>query len=500
MGLARIISMATTWGTSLALARLLAPSEYGVAGMAMLVVAIFTVFQDSGLHAALIQRREGIQEAVDSAVAYTPFLGVFLLGLCVVGAPAVGHFFHRHEVTDLVRALGVVFLLRSISQVPAAVLQKELLFGRFTAVTLTGSLLQMSVVITFAARGAGAWSVIAGQIGYEAWCALLFWPLCPLSPHPSRASLRVLRELLSYGRHMVGTNISGFINSYVDVTVVGRLLGAGQLGAYTLGFQTGRQAVASITYISNQVIFPAYSKLQDDLERFRRAYLRSLRFVCVISMPAGAGLAAISDVFVRVLYGDRWAPAIPVLAIIAIMGAVLSVSATTGEVLKAAGRPRLFFRLSLLQTSLVIVTVLSLYRFGIAAVAAALLISVSITGTSCGYFVGRILRISARDWADAILPSTVSGVLMAGGILATKFGLGTVTSTSTAPILLLLIAEGGILYFSAMRLVAPTHFRDFLAELGRIGRFSNLASRFGRLRPGRSRNLISRTPGEKGQA
>lgn len=497
MGLSRLVSMATTWGTSLALAHLLVPSEYGVAGMAMLVVAIFTVFQDSGLHAALIQRREGIQEAVDSAVAYTPFLGIFLLGLCVAGAPVAGHFFHRGEVTDLVRALGVVFLLRSISQVPAAVLQKELLFGRFTAVTLTGNLLQMAVVITFAARGAGAWSVIAGQIGYEAWCALLFWPLCPLRPHPRRASLRVLRELLSYGRHMVGTNVSGFVNSYVDVTVVGRLLGAAQLGAYTLGFQTGRQAVASVTYISNQVIFPAYSKLQDDLERFRRAYLRSLRFVCVISMPAGAGLAAISDVFVRVLYGARWSSAAPVLAIIAIMGAVLSVSATTGEVLKAANRPRLFFRLSLLQTSLVLVTVLSLYRFGIAAVAAALLISVSITAVACGYFVAQILGISSRDWVDAVLPSTISGALMAGGILVTKLGLGEATSTGTAPVLILLIAEGGIFYFLAMRLVAPAHFREFLDELGRIGRFSKLASRFGRLRPWRARGLI---PGEKGQA
>src|SRR5205085_4429955 len=169
-------------------------------------------------------------------------------------------------------------------------------------------------------------------------------------------------------------------NSYIDISVVGRFLGAASLGAYTIGFQSGKQAVSAVTYASNQVIFPAYAKLQDDPDRFKRAYLRSLRFVTVISMPAGLGLAAVSGVFVRVVYGERWSAAAPVLAIIAVMGIVLSITTTMGEVLKASGHPNLLLRMSLLQTILVFIAVISFYSFGIAAVAASQAVAVTVTG------------------------------------------------------------------------------------------------------------------------
>jgi O-antigen/teichoic acid export membrane protein len=319
--------------------------------MAMVLVSILTVFQESGLHAALIHRQERLQEAVDTATAYTPFVGVFLCSVCLVGAPLVGRFFHHHEVTDLVRGLSVVFLLRAISQVPITLLQRELRFRAFAIVSLTGNLAQMTVAIVLAVRGAGAWSAIGGLIAFEAWCAIFMWLVCPMRPHPRRASLKTLRELLSYGRNIVGVNAAMMVYSYLDIAVVGRFLGAPSLGAYTIGYQSGKQAVANVTWASNQLIFPAYSKLQGDLVRFRAAYLRSLRFITIVSVPIALGLAAVSGEFIRVVYGQRWAAAVPVVAIMSILGLVLSVTATMGEVLKATGQPGLFFRLTVLKDS-----------------------------------------------------------------------------------------------------------------------------------------------------
>ena len=468
VALNRVVQMVATWVTTVALARFLDPSEYGLAGMALVVFAILTVFQDSGLHAALIQRRDRIQEAVDTATAYTPILGVAVLLLCFALAPLAGVFFHRHEVTDLVRALGFVFLLRAFSQVPAAVLQKELMFGRFAAVTISGTIVQSGIVIGLAAGGAGAWSVIIGQLVLAGWQALLLWPLCPMRPHPRRASLTVLRELLGYGRHMVGTNVSNFASAYVDVAVVGRMLGSAAVGAYTLGFQTGRQAVASVTYVSNLVIFPAFSKLQDDLDRFRRAYLRSLRFVSVISVPAGLGLAAVSQQFVDVVYGTRWSAAGPVVAIIALMGIVVSITAPMGEVLKAAGRPSLFFRLSLLQTALVAVGVIAVYRFGIAAVAGAQAGGVTVTGLVLGRSISRILDIDPREWVSTLLPSVVPGVVMGAGILVTKLAASHYVDTARPGPLLLLIVEGAVIYLAIMRLTYRERYHEFIAELARL--------------------------------
>jgi O-antigen/teichoic acid export membrane protein len=474
----RVGGIAVIWGTSVALARLLVPSQYGLAGMAMVLVSILTIFQESGLHAALIQRQERIQEAVDTATAYTPVVGLLLCAVCLGLAPLAGLFFHHHEVTNLVRGLSVVFLLRAISQVPITLLQKELRFRAFAIVTLTGNLAQMAVAIVLASRGAGAWSAIGGLIAFEAWCALFMWPLCPMRPHPRRASLKVLRELLRYGRNIVGVNAAGMIYAYLDIVVVGRFLGAPSLGAYTIGYQSGKQAVATVTWSSNQLIFPVYSKLQNDLDRFRSAYLRSLRFITIVSVPIGLGLAAVSGEYIRVVYGSRWTAAIPVLAIMSILGLVLSVTATMGEVLKATGRPGLFFRVALLQGVLVAISVLSFYRFGIAAVAGCIAVSVTITGIVVTRRIAAILRIPRADWARTLLPPMIAGAIMVAGIEATRLAVGSVTSTATAPMLAALILVGGALYFASLRLVARGRVDEFMHEVGRFTALSGLRQSF----------------------
>jgi len=474
IALLRVGTMATTWVTAIALARLLQPSQFGLVGMAMVLVSIITVFQESGLYSALIQRRERVQETVDAAAVYAPIVGLVLGGTLLAAAPLAGLFFHRGQVTDLVRGLSVVFVLRGVSQVPIALIQKELRFRAFAAVSLTGNLLQTAVAITLAASGAGAWSAIGGLIAFEAWCALLMWPICPLRPHPLRASWQALRDLLAYGRNLVGVNISLMIYSYVDIAVIGRFLGPASVGAYTIGYQTGKQPVANVTYASNQLIFPAYAKLQSEPERFRRAYLRSLRFITTLSVPIGFGLAAVSGEFVRVVYGDRWSAAVPVLSIMALMGLVLSVTATMGEVLKATNRPGLFFRLSLLETVLVVAAVLSLYRFGIAAVAAGVAGSVALTGLLVTRYVARILDIRPAEWMRTLLPPTAAGLVMVAGILITRAALGQVASTATAPVLLLLVVEGGALYVLALRLLARERLQELARELEALLSLSRL--------------------------
>ena len=445
--LLRLGSMATLWVTSIVLAHLLRTSQYGLVGMAMVLVGFLTVFQESGLHAALVQRRERVQEAVDAATIYAPLIGLALGIGCLAAAPLAGLFFGRHEVTSLVRGLSIVFLLRGISQVPMALVQKELRFRPFTIATLTGNVLQMGVAIMLAALGAGAWSAIGGLIAFEAWNAAVMWSICPIRPHPRNAQLSALRELLSYGRNLVGVNVSLLIVSYVDIATIGRFLGPAKLGAYTIGYQTGKQPVAVVTAASNQLVFPAYAKLQHDPERFRRAYLRSLRFITTVSVPIGLGLAAVSGDFVRLVYGEKWSAAAPVLTIMALMGLVLSITATMGEVLKATNRPGLFFRLSLLETVLV------------------------------GRYIGQILDIDLREWAASLLPPLAAGAVMAGAILATDAALSPHSQGARAVALALLALEGTLVYAVALWLIARDRLQVFLRELDSFAPVSRLHRR-----------------------
>jgi O-antigen/teichoic acid export membrane protein len=461
------VGMVTTWLTALALARILDRQEFGIAALALLAVAVFQLFQDSGLHAALIQRQDRIQEAVDTAGLYAPLTGLVLALACVVLAPLGALFFHQPEVTGLIRGLGAVFLLRSFAIVPSALIQRELLFARQAVIAVVASVLQLGSAVTLALMGAGAWAVIGAQIVVSAWWAVAATLASPLRVHPGRASYGELRELLRYGRHIVLGNAVGFVNSNTDPAAVGRLFGPVPLGAYTLGFQTGSQSVTAVTGVSNLLVFPAYAKLQDDLPRFRRAYLRSLRFVCTISVPAGIGLAALSDVFVRVLYGQKWAAAIPVLAIISFYGLFLSVFATTGEVFKAAGRPQLFARMGIFQIVILFGLIGALYPFGIVGFALARAGATFIMGWVALYFAGRILELKISEWIRTLRAPMTASLLMGAGVVATHQALATVVADSVL-VLALLVVEGVILYVVAMRIVAPARWEEFIAELTAI--------------------------------
>ena len=462
-----VIAVAATWLTTVALSRVLEPHEFGLAALAILAVAVFQLFQDSGLHAALIQRRDGIHAAADSAALYAPLTGLVLAGLCVAASPLAARFFHQAGVAPLVRGLAVVFVLRSFAIVPGALIQRELLFARQAVISIGSSVLYLGSAFGLALAGAGAWSVVGGQVVVSAWVAGAAWTVTPYRPDPRRASLVELRRLLRYGRHIIAGNVVGFVNSNTDPLAVGRLFGPVSLGAYTIGFQTGSQAVTVVTGIANVLVFPAYAKVQDDLARFRRAYLRSLRFICTISPPVAFGLAAVSSVLVPAVYGSRWNAAIPVLAIISFYGLFLSVSATTGEVFKAAGRPELFFQMGLVQIVLLFALIAGLYPFGIVGFAAARAGATLLMGVVALVAAGRILELPLVEWMRAVGAPFAAAFAMGAGVTLTRVALAAAVGTHAwqlAP----LVAEGAILYPVLLRLLAPARWHEFVDDVEQI--------------------------------
>ncbi len=473
---ATLIASASTWLTTVALSRVLERHEFGIAALAMIAVAVFQLFQDSGLHAALIQRRDDVRSAADSAALYAPLTGLALAALCVAAAPLAARFFHQHEVGPLMRGLGGVFVLRSFAVVPSALIQRELLFARQAVISSGSSLIYLGSAFGLALAGAGAWAVVGGQLLVAGWTAAASWVAAPYRPNPRRASLAELRLLLRYGRHIVAGNVVGFVNSNTDPTAVGRLYGPVPLGAYNIGFQTGSQAVTIVTGIANQLVFPAYAKLQGDLARFRAAYLRSLRFICTISPPVAFGLAALSGVVVPVVYGSRWNDAVPVLAVISFYGLFLSVSATTGEVFKAAARPDLFFKMGVVQVVLLFGLIGALYPFGIVGFAGARAGATLVMSVVALVAAGRILDLPLRAWLSALQAPFVAGLGMGAAVLSARLALAETFGTRAWQ-LVPLIAGGALLYPLLLAALAPARWREFRADLERVLPLGKLAAR-----------------------
>jgi O-antigen/teichoic acid export membrane protein len=467
----RVGSIVSIWVVSIVLAHLLEKRQYGLAGMANIFVGLLLLFQESGLSSALIHRRDAMREAVDSAVLYAAVSGVTLAIVSFAAAPLVGGFFHQHVVTNLVRGFSLLFLFRAVSQVPLAVLQKELRFREYTQIMLSGSVIQTATAITAAVLGAGAWSPLAGAIALEAWCAVLTWPVSGLRADPRRASWRTLRELLAYGRGPAGASVMQTMTQYVDNAVIARQLGPASLGAYGIGYQVGKQPLNTVIYATNQLVFPAYSQLRDEPERFRRAYLRSIRFLSIASAPLAFGLAAASGTFIDAIYGARWHAAAPVVTIIVLMTLVLTLASSMGEVMKALSRPGWVFPLAVLQFALVLAAVLVLYPHGITAVAAGVAVGSVIVTIVATFMTEHLLRIGWREWVGTPLPALVAGATMGAVLLAANAAL----HDTTAGIRLCIdtvVALG--VYFLVLRIIAPKRLAEFREEAARLTGVSRL--------------------------
>src|SRR4029453_16806745 len=320
------------------LARMLSPQDFGVVAMANLLLAFVGPFHDSGLQPAFVARTDAIRESAATIAWTTPVTGLGVCILAALGAPLASWLFARPDVVPVIRILALTFVLNGIAVAPLSVISKELAFRSKAMVAIAGAVTEGVCGLVLALRGAGYWSLVGAPLARAAVTAVAAWWLVPWKPF-GRFAWNRFREMARFGRHMVAGNLLGFLGSYLDNIVVGRWLGAEALGLYGTAFRWGQLPPQALSGTVNQVAFPAYVTVRADPGRLKAAYLRVLRTVSTLALPASLGLLVIAPVLVGTLYPARWAGMVAPLQVFAVFGLVNAIVATTGDVFRGANRP-----------------------------------------------------------------------------------------------------------------------------------------------------------------
>ena len=460
-------AQALSFVSTLVLARLLRPADFGVVAMANLMLAFVGPLHDSGLAAAFVARRDRVRECAATLAWTTPASGALAWAAVVVAAPLVGRLFDDPAVTPVVRALGATFLLRGLAAAPMAVIIKELAFGARSFAVTGGAFVEGAVGIALALAGMGLWSLVAGQIAGAAFTAATAWVYAPWRPW-GRFSRARLAEMGRFGRHMVAGNVLGFVGSYLDNIVVGRLLGATALGLYGTAFRWGRLPSMALGQMVGPVAFPSYVALRADGDRLAGAYLRIVRTVSSVAVPAALGLALTAPVLVRALYPPEWQPMIAPLRIFALFGLVNALVATTGEVFKATDRPGWIPGLAAVHLPVLMGGLWLLAPRGPGGAAAALTIAAVVSGAVAVPAALRAIGLPLRRLLRALAPQAAAGALMAGAMeLAARWLYG-----SAPPVELVgLVLVGGFAYLAALAAFDRALVQDISRTVGAaIGR------------------------------
>jgi PST family polysaccharide transporter len=414
-----LVSKGLLFIATLVLAHLLSPSEFGLVGMALLVITLLDILRDFGIGSALIYRQEKGAAAANLAFFFSAGIGLVLFGANFLLAPLAASFFktagpdEMATVAALLQVLGLSLLFASLGSTHDALLQKSINYRKRMIPEVGRTLIKGILQVALAFAGFGVWSLVIGQVVGEACATILLWIVMPWRPgfHFDR---ELIRPMLGYGLQLMLVAGLGTLLADVDYILIGGMLGAAALGLYTMAFRMPELLIMNLAQAVSTVAFPVAARLQSDMDALRSAYLKMQRYMLAILAPLGFGLYALTPTLVHMLFGEPWVPAIPVMQVLSIYMLLGGINHWPGVVYKAVGRPDILTRLSLVKL-IMLVPVLwwCAANFGIVGVAwghlAVRLIGIAIDMKVVAGFVG----VGVRENVRALLPSLVSSGAMA---------------------------------------------------------------------------------------
>jgi PST family polysaccharide transporter len=352
------------------LANLLAPAAFGLLGMAIVVIGFLQIFKDIGTTSAIIQRKHVTSSLLSSIFWMNILLGIVITGVLIAIAPLIAVFFDEPAVTLVLRVLSLSFLFASLSVVQQALLMRQMAFKTLTHVEVASVFVATVVGIGLAIAGAGVWSLVAASLASAAVLTILLWMSSSWRPQFS-LNWQDIRSIASYSLNLSGFNVSNYFIRNADNLLVGRYLGATSLGFYSMAYSIMLYPLQNISYVLGRVLFSALARLQEEHARYRRAYLRLCATIAAITFPLMLGLFVTADLLIGVLLGEKWLPVASLLIILAPVGMIQSVGATTGQIYATQGRTDLQFRWAIVKGIFIIGAFAVGLRWGIMGVAIA---------------------------------------------------------------------------------------------------------------------------------
>jgi lipopolysaccharide exporter len=330
----RLIGLVST----LILARLLTPEDFGIIAMASLAVALADVLLDFGVNVALIQNRDATQAHYDTAWTLRLLQTSAATMILVLSAPLAAAYFQDARVQTVLQVLPFSLMLAGFENIGIVTFQKHMRFGaefRFLFLRRMAGFLT-TILLAWLLRS--YWALVIGTlVGRTVGVGLSYW-LHPMRP---RFSFEKFREIFSVSQWMLVRSIGIYLHQNLHKILVGRWTQATTMGAYSLADQISGMPSGELLAPLNRVLFPAFAAAKDDLPQLRRIFLLAQSVQTLVAIPAAAGLALIAYDIVLLLLGEKWLIAVPFIEILALVNIVQALTTSGGYVLIVLGKIRI---------------------------------------------------------------------------------------------------------------------------------------------------------------
>jgi O-antigen/teichoic acid export membrane protein len=445
-----------TIASTAVLARMLTPADFGYVAMAAVITDLAALLGALGFSNVLIQRRRINRLQLDTVFWATLGLGVLIASTVLALSLGAGWLFSDPRISPILQVLSIGFVISSLASVPTIVLARQLRFRTEFWINIVSIAIRTAAGIGFAVSGLGVWSlVLGGLVGHVAAVTMAYLNV-PYLPR-IRFHLPLLTATWRTSGSYLGNTLLHYINSNLDLFLIGRQLGATSLGYYQNARTLTDEIRARIATPVQQVIFPALSALQSEPAQVKALVMRAARLLAAFVVPVGVAISANAPELVRVLYGDQWLAMTPLLSMLGLSAALRAGTAIASPLFNASNRVALAMRFNFVGTVLLAVAILAAAPHGIEAVAAAVFLS-SLYSLVTLRAALALIGLGSRQIIEILAAPT----LAATAIWLTTYGLRLLAWSESASVLLLVhSAVGALVYVIVLHILSS----EYLSEI-----------------------------------
>lgn len=445
------------------LARLLAPRDFGLLAMAMVFVGMTDMFSRLGTNTIVIQQKRLTQGLLSSLFFLNLVAGIIVGGVFFLLSPLFGLLIDNPHVTPILRVLSITFVTSSIGSVHNGLLRRKLLFNRLAVIQLSAALSKGAVAIYLALAGYAVWAlVIAILISDLLRTALLFFATAWLPR--LHMDWREIKRVKSFMFNITGFGLFNSLSTRAGNFIIGRFLGATLLGYYSLAYRLQTLPNQYVSHVVGRVLLPSLSAAQDDDALFRRRYLRACAGVALITLPISVGLALVAEAFVLTVYGEKWRAAIPVIAILSLVGAIHSIAVLSGNIFIAKGQTGLWLKWGIFSGIISALSLLAGLPWGLVGVTCGC--AVSTVALACLSFIisFRLFGLRLSGLFAVLRPYLLATAIMGLTVICLRGALDKL-ALPPAGILVCCACAGFLIYSICMFKIRPPAFKDFIDML-----------------------------------
>lgn len=476
-GLKVLLQIAST----VVLARLLTPDDFGVIAMAATVMNFVMMFKDLGLSQATIQREHLTQSQVTSLFWVNVLLSVVLMVIVIALAPLVALLYHEPRLAEVVVALSVGFVLTGLSVQSEALLKRQMRFIRVAAVDVSATAIGFAAGVVSALLGAGYWALVVMRLVQQATARVGVSLACGWRPgwpswDPSAASL------VRFGGHITGFQLANYFARNADNVLIGWYWGASSLGLYDRAYRLFTAPLQEINAPLGSVMVPMLSRLRDRPAQYRRAYLGVIEKISMITMPLAAFAMVTSDWLIPFAFGEQWRDAAPIFAFLSLAMINQPVTNTTGWLFISQNRTSGLLRWGMLGGALTTASFIIALPFGPIAMAGSYAcLNVFVLTPLLFWYVGREGPVSMKDLYGAVRTPLLLGVMVMASLYALRM-VGLLPGESSG----LVCAIGVTVILTVVTLTALPSGRKVLADALKLMRMISYDNKLNRISNGGS--------------